>query len=93
MSRINISFSPEIQSRADELIREGGYTGLSDLLKCLVREEYRRVMTGNNPRVINVAPADAAMAELTDKAAVIQEVRDASSRTANKSPRKREANG
>lgn len=93
MSRINISFSPEIQSRADELIREGGYTGLSDLLKCLVREEYRRVMQGNNPRVMNADPGAAAMAEPTDKSAVIQEVRDASSRTANKPPRKRAANG
>lgn len=41
--RLNISLSREIEARARELIRDGDYTGLSDLLQCLVRDEYRRV--------------------------------------------------
>ena len=43
MSRLNISLSDEVKRRADELIAQGGYDGLSDLLKTLVRDEHRKV--------------------------------------------------
>lgn len=40
--RKNISFSPKIEERAQAIIRERGFDGLSDLFAALVREEYER---------------------------------------------------
>ena len=40
--RINISLSDKIEQRAKEVIEARGFSGLSDLLAVLIREEYER---------------------------------------------------
>lgn len=42
MSRKNISLTEPIEERANEVIRERGFTGLSDMIAVLVREEFER---------------------------------------------------
>lgn len=42
MSRKNISLTEPIDARAQEIIRRRGFTGLSDMIATLVREEYER---------------------------------------------------
>lgn len=46
--RINISLSEEVEARAQKIIDARGFSGLSDLLQALIREEYER----RNPPVI-----------------------------------------
>ena len=40
--RKNISLHDEVEKRAEELIRARGFSGLSDLVQSLIREEYER---------------------------------------------------
>lgn len=42
MSRKNIHLTDPIEARAAEIIRERGFSGLSDMLATLIREEYER---------------------------------------------------
>ena len=42
MSRKNISLSEQIEQRAQAVIESRGFSGLSDLIAVLVREEYER---------------------------------------------------
>lgn len=42
MSRKNISLNLTIQQRAETLIKLRAFTGLSDLLSALIREEWER---------------------------------------------------
>jgi len=42
MTRKNISLNLIIQERAEALIKLRGFTGLSDLLSSLIREEWER---------------------------------------------------
>jgi len=42
MSRKNISLSEPIEERAQQLIKARGFSGLSDMLATLIREEYER---------------------------------------------------
>lgn len=42
MSRKNISLNEVMEERAQALIRARGFSGLSDLLATLIREEYER---------------------------------------------------
>lgn len=50
--RKNISISDPIEKRAEELIRARGFSGLSDLIATLIREEWER---RNEIRVLETA--------------------------------------
>jgi hypothetical protein len=61
--RKNISLSHSIEERAKRIIEARGFTGLSDLVAALIREEYERrnppvVQPGQVQRYPEISPAD-----------------------------------
>ena len=55
MPRKNVSFDDPIEERANWLIQQRGFSGLSNLLEVLIREEYER----RHPGTVYPAPAPA----------------------------------
>lgn len=47
--RKNVSLTPPIELRAEEIIKRRGFTGLSDMIAVLVREEYERRFPSIDP--------------------------------------------
>jgi hypothetical protein len=67
MSRKNISLPEAINDRAKELIAARGFSGLSDLIAVLIREEYER---RGSPALLKESPSAYAAGEVGSTPAI-----------------------
>jgi hypothetical protein len=68
--RKNISLSKEVKKRADAIIKARGFSGLSDLIQTLIREEFER----RKPDEPNEPPVKNPQEPRTDKGYKIPQI-------------------